>query len=126
MLILPETRRVEDEELGLGTKECSVRDPGAREVVLGLLGDVAGITRVVLARHRIAHEAIQDERPVLTERIDHRGVRIRNEQHVGLVDGLKPADRRAVEAEALVEHVLGELVGRDREMLHEPGQVAEP
>jgi hypothetical protein len=62
---------------------------------------------------------------VLAERIDHRGLGIRHEEHVGLLDLLEPPDRGAVEPEPVLEHVLGQLVGRDREVLHQPGQVAE-
>jgi len=42
-----------------------------------------------------------------------------------VVDGLEAADRRAVEAQALLEDVLLELRHRDREMLPETWQVDE-
>ena len=62
---------------------------------------------------------------MLRERVDHRGVGVRDQEHVRLLDLLEPADRRAVEAETVLEDVLGELVRGDREVLHQPGQVAE-
>ena len=63
---------------------------------------------------------------VLAERIEHRGVRIRDQEHVRLLDLLETADRRTVESETVLEHVLGELVRRNREVLHQSRQVAEP
>ena len=63
---------------------------------------------------------------MLAERVDHRGVGVGHEQHVRLLDLLEAPDRRAVEPEALLEDVLGQLVGGHREVLHEAGQVDEP
>src|SRR4029077_2261502 len=59
------------------------------------------------------------------EGVDNRSVGIGDQEHVRLLDLLEPADGRPVEAQAFLEDVLGELVGRDREVLHEPGQVTE-
>ena len=125
VLVLVEARRVEDVELGFGPEVRGVGDAGAREVVLGLLRDVARVAAVGLAGDRVLHEAVDVQRLVLRERVDHRGVGIGDQEHVRLLDLLEAADRRAVEAEAVLEDVLGQLVGRDREVLHEPGQVAE-
>ena len=125
VLVLVEARRVEDVELGLGPEVRGVGDAGAAEVVLRLLGDVARVAAVGLAGDRVLHEAVDVERLVLRERVDHRGVGIGDQEHVRLLDLLEPADRRAVEAQAVLEDVLGELVRRDREVLHEPRQVAE-
>ncbi len=63
---------------------------------------------------------------MLAEGVDHRRVGVGHEQHVRLLDLLEPPDRRSVEAEALLEDILGELVGGNREVLHEAGQVDEP
>jgi hypothetical protein len=63
---------------------------------------------------------------MLGERVDDRGVRIRDQEHVRLLDLLEPADRRPVETETLLEDVGRQLVRRDREVLHEARQVAEP
>ena len=51
---------------------------------------------------------------------------IGQEDHVRLVDLLEAPDGGAVEPEALAEPVLGQPVGRDGEVLHETGEVAEP
>ena len=62
---------------------------------------------------------------MLGERVDDRGVRVGDQEHVGLLDLLEPADRRPVEAETVLEDVGGQLVRGDGEVLHEPGKVAE-
>src|SRR5207253_576513 len=56
---------------------------------------------------------------------DHAGVRVRDQEHVGLLDLLEAADRGPVEAVAVLEPLFGEFVSRCREVLHEPGEVAE-
>ncbi len=60
-----------------------------------------------------------------SEGVDDHRVGIRDQEHVGLLDLLETADRRPVEAVPVLERLLGQLVGRDREVLHEPGEVAE-
>ena len=124
-LVLHEADVVEHVELGLGPEVGGVGEAGRAQVLLGLLGDVAGVTGVRLAGDRIAHEAVQDERLVPEERIDHGRVRVGHEDHVRLLDLLEPADRRAVEAVPLLEGARRELVGGDGEVLHETGEVAE-
>ena len=94
---------VEDEELGLGTEVGGVADAGRLEVRLGLARDVARVARVVGAGDRIRDVADQLRRRILGERIHHRGVGIGNHQHVAVVDRLPSANRRSVEAEALIE-----------------------
>src|SRR5262249_2353356 len=64
-------------------------------------------------------------RLVLRERVDDGGVGVGDQEHVRLLDLLEAADRRAVEAEAVLEHVLAQLVRGDREVLHQPREVAE-
>ena len=61
----------------------------------------------------------------LAERVDEERVRLRDEQHVGLVDRLPAADARAVEADAVLEDVLVEHLGRDGEVLPQAGEVHE-
>jgi len=88
-------------------------------MVLRLLGDPAGVARVHLAADRILHEAMQHERGDLEEGIDVRGSGVGDQEHVGLLDLLIPADRRSVEPEPVDETVLGQLGDRYREVLHE-------
>ncbi len=125
VLVLVEAGGVEDVELGLGPEVRGVGDAGAAEVVLRLLGDVARVAAVGLAGHGVLHEAVDVERLVLRERVDDRGVGVGDQEHVGLLDLLEAPDRRAVEAQTVFEDVFAELVGRDREVLHQPGKVAE-
>ena len=121
----PHTPSTEDVELGLGPEVHRVGQAGPLQVVLSFLGDVARVAAVGLPRDRVAHETVQVERDVLTERVEDRGVRIGDQEHVGLLDLLEAADRRAVEAVPVVEAVFGQLVNRHREVLHDAGQVAE-
>ena len=53
-------------------------------------------------------------------------VRLRHHEHVALVDGLPAADARAVEAQAVFEHVLRQLADRNGEVLPQAGKVHEP
>ena len=125
VVVLVEADGVEEEELQLGPDEDRVGHAGLLDVGLGLLGDVAGVARVPLAGDRVLHVADQDQRGHRGERIHLGRARIRDQQHVGLVDGLEPPDRRAVEAEPVLEDALAELGHRDREVLPETRQVDE-
>ena len=101
------------------SRRCRTRTPGPSSCVcampvcvrcsLGLARDPARVARVHLARHRVLHEAVDDQRRDLEERVDERAARVRHQEHVGLLDLLEPADRRAVEAEAGGEVLLVEL-----------------
>ena len=61
----------------------------------------------------------------LRERVDERGVGVRHQEHVGLLDLLEAADGRAVEADPVLEDASVELRDGDREVLHQARQVAE-
>jgi len=74
----------------------------------------------------IADEEVEGECLLHPERVDERRRHVRQEHHVGLVDLLEAADRRAVEREAVAEHGLVERLNRHVEVLHDAGQVAEP
>ena len=123
---LVEADVVEDEELGFRTDEAGVGDAGALQVVDRLAGDVARIARVVFAGDRILHVADHAERGDFGERVDERGVGLRQEQHVAFVDRLPAADARAVEAEAFFEDFLFELADGNREVLPKSGEIHKP
>ena len=55
-----------------------------------------------------------------------RRLRLRDHQHVALIDRLPAADAGAVEAEAVLEDVLVELVDGNREVLPQAGEVHKP
>ena len=120
------SHRVEDVELGLGAEERGVGDAGARQVLLRLAGDVARVAGVGLAGERVVHEEVEVQRLGGAERVDLGGVEVGQQHHVGLVDRLEAANRRAVEGQAVLEHAVVERRGRDREVLHDTGQIAEP
>ena len=50
---------------------------------------------------------------MLAERVHDGRVRVGHEEHVRLLDLLEATDRRAVEAEAILEGTLGQLVSRN-------------
>jgi hypothetical protein len=100
-----------------GPKYAVSPKPGRLEIGLGLARDPARVARVRLARDRILDVADQHERRMIEERIDERGLRIRDHQHVALVDRLPTADRRAVEAHAVFERALVDLADRIRAVL---------
>ena len=125
VLLRLETHVVEDVELGLGAEERRVGDPRRLQVRLGLRRDVARVARVLLARERIHDREVDDERLFLAVRVDERRLEVRHELHVRLVDRLETADGRAVEHLALFDRVGVEALGRDVEVLHDPGEVAE-
>jgi hypothetical protein len=116
---------VEDEELGLGPDVAGVGDAGGLEVLGGLPGHEAGVARVALAGQRVVDEHVDRQRPAGPERVDERRVRVGDQDHVRFLDLLEAADRRAVEPDALLEHVGRELRRRHREVLHQAGQVTE-
>ena len=123
--VVAEAHLVEDEELGLGSERCRVRDAGGLEVCLGLRGDLAGITGVRLVGERVDNREGDVERLVLAERVDEGGLDIRNELHIGFVDGLETFDGGAIEGHALIERVLEEFAGRNREVLLNANQIGE-
>ena len=127
-LVLPlvEAGLIEDVELALRAPVARLGDPGRLQVVLGLLRDVARVARVALAGDRVANEAEDVQRCRVAERVQDRGGRIRDEQHVGLLDLLEATDARTVETVPVFEAGLGQLRDRHAEVLGQAGEVAEP
>ena len=116
---------VEDEELALRPHVGGVGDTGREQVLLCALGDAARVLRVRAAGDRIRDLADQRERRRLGERIEDRRRRVGHEQHVRLGDPLPAANRRAVEAEAVVEGRFVEGPDREGHVLPGSEQVAE-
>ena len=100
--------------------------PDRLHVVDGLARDVARVAAVVFLGERVLDVADQSVSVVsLEERVDERGLGLRHDEHVGLVDRLPAADAGAVEAEAVLEGRFFEHGGRDGEMLPQAGEVHE-
>ncbi len=116
---------VEDVELRLGGEESRVGDAGRREVLLGLLGDLARVLGVDLAVARVVDVEEHDERLRLAERVEVGGGDIRDELHVGLVDVREAADRRTVEQLTDREELLVDCRGGDVEVLLHTRQIRE-
>ena len=123
--LLVEGDVVEDVELRLGTEVRQVRDAGGAQVLLRLHRHVARVARVRLTGDRVEHRADERDRRRLVERIEDRGGRVRQQQHVGLVDLLEAADGRPVEADPVGERLLVQAPQRHPHVLPRPGQVGE-
>ena len=117
MRALVEGDVVEHIELRLRAEERGVGDTGVAQVTLRLLGDVTRVARVGLACDRVDHVADQRERALAVKGVDLGRHRIRHQEHVGLGDLLKAADRGAVEAEPVAERILVQAGDRQRHVL---------
>ena len=86
---------------------------------------MARITGVALLGNRVNNVADERERRVFGERVHHRSLRIRYDQHVTRMDGLPSADAGSVESEPFFENTLGQFVYRYGKMLPQPGIIHE-
>src|SRR5260370_13552727 len=126
MRVLVEPQRAEEIELSFWAPVADVGDARPLQVVLRFLRDEARVAAVWLARDRVDDVTDQEQRLVRQYRIDGRGVRVRDEEHVALVDRLEAADAGPVESKAAREAVLFELADRQAEMLPRARQIDEP
>ena len=116
---------VEEIELGFGADEALVRDASGAQVGLGLGGHLARVAREGLVGEGVDDREVDDQGLAIAERIDEGGGDIRDELHVGLVDGGESAHRGAVEHETVRQSGVQEFAHGDREVLLNPGDVAE-
>ena len=117
---------VEDEELELGRQQALIGHARVPHVAGGLAGDVPRVAGVVLVGDRIVDVADHRQGRLRRERVDQGRLGLGDDQQVGLVDRAPAHDARAVEADAFLERLLGEGIGRDREMLPDAGKIHEP
>ena len=116
--------RLEDEELHLRRDvEREALVPRAVQVALQHVARVA-LERLLRQVLDVA-EHPGDRRVVAAPRHDLERVRVREREHVGLLDAAVALDGRAVEGHALLERGL-ELGGRDGEALERAEDVGEP
>ena len=83
---------VEDEEFGFGSEEGDVSDAGGFEIFLGFDGDEAGVSAVAFSGDGVDDIAEDDGGLVLGEGVHEEGVGVRDEGHIGLIDGLESSD----------------------------------
>ena len=117
---------VEDEELRLGPEIGRVADARGGQVLLGELGGGARIAAVRLHGARLHDVATQVDGGFVAEGIQHRGRVVWQQDHVGLVDGLPTRNGRAIEHEAVGEHVFVHALGRHGGVLLLAPWVGEP
>ena len=75
---------------------------------------------------RIVDIADHRQRRLGHERVNECGLGLGNDQQIGLVDRTPAHHAGAVERDAFLERILGQGVGRYREMLPDPGKIHEP
>ncbi len=121
-----ELHAVEDEELGLGPDEGGVADATRLQELLGLLRGRAGVAVVGLASGRLDDVADQDQARLGGKRVHHRGLGVRQQDHVRLVDRFPAGDRGAVEHDAVAKHLLVDGGDVLRRVLPFPARVGEP
>ena len=121
-----EAHAVENVELGLGADVHRVGDSRRLEVLLGLLRHLTRVAAVRLAGTRLDDREVDVQCLRGTERVDVGRRRVRDQLHIRLVDRGETADRRAVEHDAVVEELLGQIGRRHVEVLLLPGEVREP
>jgi hypothetical protein len=127
VLSLVEANIVQDEELQFRADVDGVRDLRLLDVLLGLAGDEPRVATVGLFSEGVFDITDDGERGELTDRIDPRRRGVRNQDHVRLLDLLKPSDAGAVEPDAFGPDgtAFQDLARGDREVLPEPRQVVE-
>ncbi len=97
---------VEHEEFGFRAEIGGVAEAGGGEMLLGALGDRAGIAVIELASRGLDHVTEDDQLGLGGERVENGGRQVRLQDHVGLVDALPAGDRRTVEHDAFAQQVL--------------------
>src|SRR5262249_21217147 len=125
VLILIESDVVKNEKFGLGAEVRSIRDTTVSQVKLGLFRDPPGIPIVMLASNGIDDVSVHYQRAGFVKRIEKRGSRIRNDEHIALIDGRPTAYTRAVDAEPILERVLAQHVDRVTYVLGKSGKIRE-
>jgi len=116
---------VEQEELGLRAPVGCFGDASLLQVLLGLAGHVAAVSRVRLPCDRVKDITDQVGRRHLEHRIHEGCGRVGYQDHIRLVDLLKSADGRAIKADSFVEDAVGQFARRDAEVMPLAKQVGE-
>src|SRR5208337_4150654 len=95
LLGLIEPDVVKNEEFGLRAEIRRVRDSGIDKVILSLLGYIAGVLRIVLLGDGVDDIANQGQGGYFCERVKHVPARVRNQEHVALMNRRPAADAGA-------------------------------
>ena len=92
---------VEHEKFGLGAEIGRVAHAAGFQIGFGSAGDGARVAVVALAAGRVDHVAGEHQGGIVVEGVDEGGGRIGAQLHIGGLDALPAADRRAVESLAV-------------------------
>ena len=104
---------IKNEKLWLGTKKRSVTQTGRGQVSFGFLGNAARVSVVALHGGGLDNIATQNERWVVSERVQQGSAVIGHQNHVGLVDTFPTRNRRAVEHLATLKEIFIHRAGGD-------------
>ena len=108
---------IEDEELGLRTKEGGVAHAGGLQVGLGALGDGARVAVIALHGGRLDDIAAQHQGRVFGEGVQEGGAILGPQDHVGLIDPLPARHGGAIEHLAVLEELLIDISRRNGDVL---------
>ena len=100
---------VENEEFRFGAEIGGVGDAGGSHVFLGGLGDRARAALIMLSGGGDDDVAVDHQRGLRKEGVDHGRAAIGHQGHVGVVDCAPARDRRSVEHQAVGERILIDL-----------------
>ncbi len=101
-----ELHGIENEELGFRADDEGVTDAGRLQIGFHLLGGRARVARIALAGRGLDDVTDQDQARLGHERVHHRALQVRLQDHVGLVDRLPAGDRGTVEHEPVAQRIL--------------------
>jgi hypothetical protein len=124
--VRPPAHAVKDEKFVLRPEQRRIGNASGLQIRLRTLAQRARIALITLHRGRLDHIAAQVHRGVFKKRIDHRGGRIGQQNHVRLVDPLPPRNRGAVEHLALDKELLRHVARRNAHVLLLAPGVGEP
>ena len=101
---------VKEVELGLSAKVAGIGDAGGLQVLFRLARDVARVAGERFKGKWVVDEELDIQGLGRAERINMRGGWIRQQGHIGLIDGGESADGGAVEGKAVFGIFYGELI----------------
>ena len=122
---LIETHVVEDEKLDLGAEIRRVGDAQRSQELLSSPRHRARVTRERVPSARVDDIAEDGQGRIVEERVLEDGRRVRDQQHVALVDPCEALHRRPVERHPVTEEGLIDELCRERQVLQRPEEVNE-
>ena len=108
---------VKDEKLGFRAHIGGVADAGGFQIGLGLDRGAARVTLIGFHGVGFDHVAMDTDGFFGIERVDIGAFGIKDQLHVGLIDGFPARDRGSIKHEPFVDEILIHQIGDDGHML---------